>query len=85
MTSIRSIAEIGGIKLLLDSLKPFGVMFPTLFWRLPSIKIKVYSGGIPRIRILSVPVLPAVGLTSTPSTPRKASANEFTRLDLRSS
>ncbi|MNE93360.1 hypothetical protein D3C80_1912010 [compost metagenome] len=31
MTSIRSIADIGGIKLLFDSPNPFGVMSPVLF------------------------------------------------------
>lgn len=31
ITSIRSIAEIGGIKLLFDSPKPFGVISPVLF------------------------------------------------------
>ena len=41
ITSMRSIADIGGMKLLEVSPKPLGVMSPELFWRRPSISTRV--------------------------------------------
>jgi len=41
ITSIRSMADIGGMKLVEVSLKPLGVTLPAVFWRLPSIRISV--------------------------------------------
>ena len=40
-TSIRSIAETGGMKLVDVSPKPFGVTLPAVFWRRPSIRTSV--------------------------------------------
>src|SRR5690554_6774342 len=42
----------GGMKLVLVSPKPLGVTSPPGFWRRPSIRIRVYSLGMPRRLIL---------------------------------
>ncbi len=78
-TSMRSMAETGGIKLVCVSLNPFGVMSPALFWRRPSIRIRVYSLGIPRMLIFMPPVLPTLASTSTPSISVSASARLLNR------
>src|SRR5690554_7003842 len=55
ITSMRSMADIGGMKLVEVSLKPLGVTLPAGFWRRPSIRIRVYSLGIPRMLIFNPP------------------------------
>ena len=41
MTSIRSMADMGGMKLVSAAPKPLGVTSPATFWRRPSIRISV--------------------------------------------
>src|SRR5690606_18943075 len=66
ITSMRSIADIGGMKLLAVLPKLFGATLPDVFWRRPSISRRVYSDGMPRRLTCGAPVLSTPTPTSTP-------------------